>query len=48
MLPIALNKTSRYCADCDPLLVHQDDLEHLLAQMFSDIDPSVTGNGRLS
>ena len=42
--PVVLNKTCRYCPDCDLLLAHQDELEHLLAALFSELDPSVIGN----
>ena len=37
--PIALNKTCRFCPDCDLLIAHQNELEALLLQMFSDRDP---------
>ncbi|MFQ5854669.1 MAG: hypothetical protein ACE5LU_03355 [Anaerolineae bacterium] len=45
--PIVLNKTCRYCPDCDLLLVHQDELEELLAGLFAEIDPSIIGNDYL-
>jgi len=39
MYPVALNKTGRYCPDCDLLIVHRDDLEEILLQMFPNRDP---------
>jgi hypothetical protein len=42
--PVILNKTCRYCPACDLLLVHQDELETLLAAMFFRHDPSLIGN----
>ena len=42
--PVVLNKTCRYCPACDLLLVHQDELETLLAAMFFAHDPSIIGN----
>lgn len=45
--PIVLNKTCRYCPDCDLLLVHQDELEELLAGLFAEIDPTTIGNDYL-
>lgn len=47
MNPVMLNKTCRYCPDCDLLIAHQDDLETLLAQLFSQHDPSIIGNDYL-
>ncbi len=44
---IALNKTCRYCPSCDILIAHQDEIEALLAAMFSQRDPSVIGNNYL-
>jgi len=45
--PIVLNKTCRYGPGCDPILVHQDELEHQLAAQFSELDPSVIGKDYL-
>jgi hypothetical protein len=42
--PVAINKTCRYCPECDLLLAHQDDIEILLAQLFAQLDPSLIGN----
>ena len=33
--PIALNKTCRYCPACDLLIAHKDQLDTLLAAMFT-------------
>lgn len=47
MLPLALNKTCRYCPYCDLLIVHQDELESLLAAIFSVHNPEIVGNDYL-
>ena len=44
MDPVVLNKTCRYCPDCDLLIAHQDEIEELLAGIFAQLDPSVIGN----
>jgi hypothetical protein len=44
---IALNCTCRYCPDCDLLIVHQDQIEDLLAALFAQRDPAVIGNDYL-
>ncbi|HEX8682905.1 MAG TPA: hypothetical protein VF707_11360, partial [Ardenticatenaceae bacterium] len=44
---IALNKTCRYCPDCDLLIVHQDEIEHLLATLFASHSPEDIGNDYL-
>ena len=44
---VALGYTCRYCPDCDLLVAHQDEIEHLLASMFAEQDPSVIGNDYL-
>lgn len=41
---LSLNKTCRYCPHCDLLIVHQDDLEHFLASIFSELRPEIVGN----
>jgi hypothetical protein len=46
--PIALNKTGRYCPGCDLLIVHQDELEALLAAFFTEHHPAVLGNDYLA
>jgi hypothetical protein len=47
MLPLALNKTCRYCPYCDLLILHQDELERLLAAIFSVHNPEIVGNDYL-
>lgn len=47
MQPLSLNKTCRYCSDCDLLIVHQDELEGLLAEIFSIYNPEIVGNDYL-
>jgi hypothetical protein len=36
---VVLNKTCRYCPDCDLLIAHQDQIEALLLQMFPAYTP---------
>lgn len=45
--PMALGKTCRYCSGCELIIVHQDELEALLAQSFSQLAPEVIGNDYL-
>ena len=47
METLSLNKTCRYCPHCDLLILHQDDLEHLLASFFAEHKPEVIGNDYL-
>jgi hypothetical protein len=42
--PLLLNKTCRYCLHCDLLIAHQDDLEDLIARIFTDLNPEIVGN----
>ena len=44
---IALNYTCRYCADCDLLIAHKHEIEHLLTAMFAQRDPAAIGNDYL-
>jgi len=44
---LSLNKTCRYCPYCDLLIAHKDDLEHLLASIFSEQNPEIIGNDYL-
>jgi len=44
---VTLGYTCRYCPDCDLLVAHQDDIEHMLASMFAERDPSIIGNDYL-
>ena len=41
---IALNYTCRYCPRCDLLLAHKHELEHILHDLFSQLDPQAIGN----
>jgi ADP-heptose:LPS heptosyltransferase len=47
MFLMALGKTCRYCTHCDLLIVHQDELEALLAAYFSATNPEMIGNDYL-
>ena len=42
--PLLLNKTCRYCLHCDLLIAHKDDLEDLIARIFTDLNPEIVGN----
>ena len=44
---LVLNKTCRYCPDCDLLIVHQDQLESLLTAIFEEANPQMIGNDYL-
>jgi hypothetical protein len=44
---MALNKTCRYCPNCDLLIAHQDEVEALLAAIYSERAPVVVGNDYL-
>ena len=41
---LSLNKSCRYCPHCDLLITHQDDVEHLLASIFTELRPEIVGN----
>ncbi|MBL6983508.1 MAG: hypothetical protein ISR58_20195 [Anaerolineales bacterium] len=45
--PVMLNKHCRYCPDCDLLIAHQNELEHLLVLTFQQRAPEVMGNDYL-
>ena len=48
MQPLVLNKTCRYCPSCDLLILHQDELEQLLATMcMQQGTPHLIGNDYL-
>ena len=47
MHPVVIGYTCRYCPDCDLLVAHQDEIEHLLANLFAERDPSIIGNDYL-
>ena len=44
---IALNYTCRYCKDCDLLIAHKYEVEHLLAALFAQFNPAAIGNDYL-
>ncbi|WP_019502485.1 hypothetical protein [Pseudanabaena sp. PCC 6802] len=44
---IALNYTCRYCKDCDLLIGHKTEIEHLLTEIFRQRDPEAIGNDYL-
>jgi len=41
---IALNYTNRYCHRCDMLIGHKHEIEHLLTELFFQINSEVIGN----
>jgi hypothetical protein len=41
---LTLGKTCRYCPKCEFIIAHQDDLEHVMAEAFSECHPDVIGN----
>jgi hypothetical protein len=45
--PVTLNKTCRYCPNCDLLIAHQDDIEDILARAFTKLNPEIVGNDYL-
>jgi hypothetical protein len=47
MNPLALNKTCRYCPYCDLLIAHQDEIEAVMAAMFTVHKPEIVGNDYL-
>ena len=45
--PLILNYTCRYCAKCDLLIAHKNEIEGYLAQMFSQRAPEAIGHDYL-
>ena len=43
-LPVLLNMTGRYCPPCDLLILHQDQVEELLALAVGNAAPELVGN----
>src|SRR5208283_1969459 len=41
---LALGKACRYCPQCEFIIAHQDDLEHILTEIFSESHHEVVGN----
>ncbi|ACB54487.1 hypothetical protein cce_5141 [Crocosphaera subtropica ATCC 51142] len=44
---VALNYTCRYCLDCDLLIGHKHEIEHLLTEWFRQDAPEIIGNNYL-
>ena len=42
--PVVLGKSCKFCATCELIICHQDELEGLLAAMFGPVKPEVLGN----
>ena len=42
--PVSLNKTCRYCPNCDLLIAHQDELDRLVQQMCLQQFPQLIGH----
>lgn len=45
--PVTLNKTCRYCPNCDLLIAHQNEIEDVLARIFTTLKPEIVGNDYL-
>ena len=45
--PVTLNKTCRYCPNCDLLIAHQDEIEDILERAFTTHNPEIVGNNYL-
>ena len=45
--PVTLNKTCRYCPNCDLLIAHQDEIEDILSRIFTTLEPEIVGNDYL-
>ena len=41
---VALNYTCRFCANCDLLVAHKAEVEHLLHDLLMHVDPAAIGN----
>jgi hypothetical protein len=39
-----LNKTCRYCANCDLIITKKSEVESLMTAAFEGVDPSIIGN----
>ena len=42
-----INYTCWYCKDCDLLIAHKHEIEHILTAMFLEVDPQIIGNDYL-
>ncbi len=45
--PVALNYTCRYCKQCDLLIGHKHEIEHVLTELFRQSKPDIIGNDYL-
>ena len=45
--PVTLNKTCRYCPNCDLLIAHQDEIEDILVRAFTKLNPEIVGTNYL-
>jgi len=45
--PLTLNKTCRYCLNCDLLIAHRNEIEDLLTRIFTTYQPEIVGNDYL-
>lgn len=41
---ISINYTCRYCKKCNLLIAHKQQIEHILTEIFMQLDPDVIGN----
>lgn len=44
---LTLGKTCRYCAKCEFIIAHQDELESVMSALFSERAPQLIGNAYL-
>jgi thioredoxin-related protein len=42
--PLLLNKTCRYCAHCDLLIAHQNELDEIITRTFTILNPKIVDN----
>ena len=42
--PLLLNKTCRYCSQCDLLIAHHEELDEIITRAFTDLNPEIVGN----
>jgi len=45
--PVTLNKTCRYCPNCDLLIAHRDEIEDILVRAFTKLNSEIVGNNFL-
>ena len=39
-----MNKTCRYCRHCDLLIAHQNELDEIIARVFTVLNPEIVGH----